>query len=380
MPRRLDPLPAARRGDLEIHRRHQCRADALSNLASPGVVGGALIVVGEDYGEGASVIQERTHAYALKSTLLLLDPRPELANMVRSVDRPFVPEGEHTGDHGAAHPRLPRARPLRLDNLAPGSRRARSRSRRASTMRLAHPPVTFRHEAQARAAYSGGAGRIAQHGLNERFRRHRHADIGLVVRRPHNNASQRVAAARLADIFGRARSAAGAQRHPLVPGDHRLRGASARCCWCWKGAQYVEKDIAIRRCAGIDARIEVQVDLLPGAGEYTVEGSRVAVFCERWLPSSRPDAERARGWRATRSAATHREGARRLCRGAPPGFCIGCPERPVFAAKARAAGGRAGASRPTSAAMRSPPSNPSARATPSRLRHEPLAAAPACRR
>ena len=35
-------------------------ADALSNLASPGVIGGALIVVGEDYGEGASVIQERS--------------------------------------------------------------------------------------------------------------------------------------------------------------------------------------------------------------------------------------------------------------------------------------------------------------------------------
>ena len=34
-------------------------ADALSNLASPGVIGGALIILGEDYGEGASVIQER---------------------------------------------------------------------------------------------------------------------------------------------------------------------------------------------------------------------------------------------------------------------------------------------------------------------------------
>ena len=42
-------------------------ADALSNLSSPGVKGGVLVVVGEDYGEGASVIQERTHAYALKS-------------------------------------------------------------------------------------------------------------------------------------------------------------------------------------------------------------------------------------------------------------------------------------------------------------------------
>src|SRR5687768_6226593 len=44
-------------------------ADALSNLSSPGVLGGALIIVGVDYGEGASVIQERTHAYALKSTM-----------------------------------------------------------------------------------------------------------------------------------------------------------------------------------------------------------------------------------------------------------------------------------------------------------------------
>src|SRR5512137_399503 len=39
-------------------------ADALSNLASPGVVGGAMIILGEDYGEGASVIQERSYAYA----------------------------------------------------------------------------------------------------------------------------------------------------------------------------------------------------------------------------------------------------------------------------------------------------------------------------
>jgi indolepyruvate ferredoxin oxidoreductase alpha subunit len=64
-------------------------ADALSNLSSPGVKGGALIVVGEDYGEGASVIQERTHAYALKSTMLMLDPRPDLGNMVRIVEHGF---------------------------------------------------------------------------------------------------------------------------------------------------------------------------------------------------------------------------------------------------------------------------------------------------
>jgi indolepyruvate ferredoxin oxidoreductase alpha subunit len=64
-------------------------ADALSNLSSPGVQGGALIIVGEDYGEGASVIQERTHAFALKSSLRLLDPRPDLPTLVRSVEKAF---------------------------------------------------------------------------------------------------------------------------------------------------------------------------------------------------------------------------------------------------------------------------------------------------
>ena len=46
-------------------------SDALSNLASAGVTGGALIVVGEDYGEGASVIQERSHAFAVKSSVCM---------------------------------------------------------------------------------------------------------------------------------------------------------------------------------------------------------------------------------------------------------------------------------------------------------------------
>src|SRR3954470_4770916 len=64
-------------------------ADALSNLSSPGVTGGALVVVAEAYGEGASVIQERTHAYALKSGMCLLDPRPDLAVMVRMVEEGF---------------------------------------------------------------------------------------------------------------------------------------------------------------------------------------------------------------------------------------------------------------------------------------------------
>src|SRR3954463_7533635 len=64
-------------------------SDALANLASSGVKGGALIILGEDYGEGASIMQERTHAFAMKSQMWLLDPRPQLPAITRMVEQGF---------------------------------------------------------------------------------------------------------------------------------------------------------------------------------------------------------------------------------------------------------------------------------------------------
>src|SRR6185295_5521335 len=64
-------------------------SDALSNLASAGVIGGALVVLGEDYGEGSSIIQERSHAFAMKSQMWLLDPRPNLPKIVDMVEQCF---------------------------------------------------------------------------------------------------------------------------------------------------------------------------------------------------------------------------------------------------------------------------------------------------
>ncbi|AXO63710.1 indolepyruvate ferredoxin oxidoreductase subunit alpha [Pseudomonas sp. phDV1] len=64
-------------------------SDALANLASGGVTGGALIIVGEDYGEGSSIMQERSHAFAMKSQMWLLDPRPNLPSIVQSVKDGF---------------------------------------------------------------------------------------------------------------------------------------------------------------------------------------------------------------------------------------------------------------------------------------------------
>src|SRR6516162_3920711 len=72
-------------------------ADALSNLSSGGVTGGALIIIGEDYGEGSSIMQERSHAFAMKSQMWLLDPRPNLPTVVDMVEKSFqLSEASHT--------------------------------------------------------------------------------------------------------------------------------------------------------------------------------------------------------------------------------------------------------------------------------------------
>src|SRR5207245_3009217 len=64
-------------------------SDALANLASGGVTGGALIIVGADEREGASIMQERSHPFAMKSQIWLMDPRPNLPCIVRAVENGF---------------------------------------------------------------------------------------------------------------------------------------------------------------------------------------------------------------------------------------------------------------------------------------------------
>ena len=119
-------------------------SDALSNVASGGVKGGALIIIGEDYGEGSSIMQERTHAFAMKSQIWLLDPRPNLTMIVDMVERGFELVGslEHACHAGTARAHLPSAGPFHCQGQCPPSAftvsdaleqsRARHRSDRAA--------------------------------------------------------------------------------------------------------------------------------------------------------------------------------------------------------------------------------------------------------
>ena len=183
-------------------------ADALSNLASPGVQGGALIIVGEDYGEGASVIQERTHAFAMKSSIWLFDPRPDLANIVNLVEKSFeLSEASST-------PVMMELR-IRACHMfgsfqakanKPAAVSAASRLPQPAAfdyMRLAHPPVTFAQETDKfRRRLPAAQEFIVKNGLNE-IRGPQQCDIGIIVQGGLFNAlNSRLEAAGLSDLYG----------------------------------------------------------------------------------------------------------------------------------------------------------------------------------
>jgi indolepyruvate ferredoxin oxidoreductase alpha subunit len=318
-------------------------ADALSNLASPGVTGGALIVVGEDYGEGASVIQERTHAYAMKSTMLMLDPRPELGNMVRIVEEGFA-LSEASNMPAILELRI-RACHVRgsfacKDNVAPSlsTRTPIAEPAAFDYARLAHPPVTFGHEKLKVAQRIPAAQRrIAERRLNETFEGEH--DVGLVVQGGLYNALVRTLQLfGLADAYGHSAVPIYVLNvtFPLVPDEVSAFAAGKRALLVLEEGQpeYIERELlATLHRRDLQTPLHGK-DLLPAAGEYTVEAiaGGLAAFVERYLPQV-PTAG-VRAWldgNAARRAAVA-EALRTPVPARPPGFCIGCPERPVFAA------------------------------------------------
>ncbi len=319
-------------------------SDALSNLSSPGVKGGALIVVGEDYGEGASVIQERTHAYALKSTMCLLDPRPDLGVMVRMVEEGF--RLSETSNMPCILELRIRACHVRgsfeaKDNRSPAvSTRALMQDPAGfDYAKLAHPPATFRQEKlKGEERIPAARQYIVDNRLNE-LMPGRHQDLGIIVQGGLYNALVRsLQQLGLADAFGASEIALLVLNVtcPLVPDQ------IAGFCTGKRGVivveegqpEYIEQEIAtLLRRRDIQTRLHGK-DLLPAAGEYSVEvlTQGLTQFAASYLPG--PATESARRWLAgnrERRAAVAAQLDKALPN-RPPTFCIGCPERPVFSA------------------------------------------------
>src|ERR1700693_1420926 len=149
-------------------------SDALANLASGGVMGGALIIVGAEYGEGSTIMQGRSHAFAMKSQMWLLDPRPNLPSIVRAVEQGFaLSEATNT----------PVMLELRIRAChVHGSFTAKDNVRPTFTLkdaienpsrdpsRIVLPPGSFLHEHEKiQKRWPAGLRFIQEHALNEFF-------------------------------------------------------------------------------------------------------------------------------------------------------------------------------------------------------------------
>jgi indolepyruvate ferredoxin oxidoreductase, alpha subunit len=319
-------------------------ADALSNLASPGVIGGVMIILGEDYGEGASVIQERSYAYAMKSSMWLLDPRPDLPTIVRCVEQGFeLSEASHapvmlelrirachvTGEFIARDNRPGRYSAL---NRLPGPPRF-------DYARLSHPPVTFIHERlKVEDRVPAAQAFIRKHKLNEMIGGDLD-DIGIVVMGGLTSAVLRaLERLGLADIFGASRVPILVLNvvYPLAPEELAVFCAGKRAVLVVEEGhpEYIEHALNVElRRADLRTRV-LGKGPLPKAGEYTAEVllNGLAAFLAEVRPAGLdPEAIVARvreivGDRPKVAAVLGELPAR------PPAFCTGCPERPVFSA------------------------------------------------
>jgi len=317
-------------------------SDALANLASGGVVGGALVIVGEDYGEGSSIMQERTHAFAMKSQVWLLDPRPNLPSMVAAVKHGFaLSEASHTpvmlmlrirachvhGRFVAAANRT--AEFLPEDALA---------SPRRDTARIALPPATYVHEQEkVNERWPAALEYIEEQGLNEVFEgASGFDDLGIVVQGGNYNALVRaLERLGLADVYGRSKVPIYVLNvtYPLVPKELVRFCAGKRAVLLVEEGQpnFIEQNLAtILRQADLQTALHGK-DVLAPAGEYTgaevLKGTRA--FLERY-GKVEPEAKPTRLAKVIPLAVATELSS--VVHGRPPGFCTGCPERPIFSA------------------------------------------------
>jgi indolepyruvate ferredoxin oxidoreductase alpha subunit len=311
-------------------------SDALSNVSSGGVTGGALVIVGEDYGEGSSIMQERSHAFAMKSQMWLLDPRPNLPSIVDSVEQAFcLSEASNT----------PVMLQLRVRSChMTGSFVAKNNVRPPLTVgeaaaapvrdldRIVLPPANFLHEVEKiEKRWPQGIAYVRDNKLNEWFGPEDSAEgIGLIVQGGlYNNLNRAMELIGLADAYGVSKLPIYCMNvvYPIIPEEVADFCKDKRAVLILEEGQpeFIEHELnTLVRRAGLDTRI-VGKEALPRSGEYTTEVIRkgLAKFLAAEAPALAPVLEAADPLPKPVAAEIPQR---------PAGFCTGCPERPIFTA------------------------------------------------
>jgi indolepyruvate ferredoxin oxidoreductase, alpha subunit len=327
-------------------------SDALANLASGGVMGGAMLIVGEDYGEGSSIMQERSHAFAMKSQVWLIDPRPNLESIVRAVEMGFeLSEASRT----------PVMLELRIRACHVHGRFATKANKRPAftlkdainhpqrdTSRIVLPPASYAQEQEKITERWPAAVKFIQdHQVNEFFAESAQ-DFGIVMQGGlYNSVLRSLELLGLADAFGNSRVPLYVLNitYPLIDAEFTRFCAGKRGILLVEEGQpdFIEQNVnTILRRADVQTRIHGK-DLLPMAGEYTggVVLKAVARFIEKYAPALLEGRDLPKGAQPASTGLATLEGnpkafaisaAVAQVQGRPPSFCTGCPERPIFTA------------------------------------------------
>ncbi len=313
-------------------------SDALANLSSAGVNGGALVIVGEDYGEGSSIMQERTQAFAMKSQFWLLDPRPNLPSIVKAVGDGF----ELSEVSNTPVMLIVRIRSCHVtgsfacrDNQRPKlTVREAVANPRSDFARVVLPPMSYVQEQEkVRHRWPAAEKYIVEKGLNEFFGPEG-GKFGVVVQGGmYNGVIRALQRLGLADLTGETQVPLYVMNvtWPMVASeflgwaqgkDHILVVEEGQ-------PEFIETQLgSFLYRAGAAARLHGK-GIFPMAGEYT--GTVMLNGMQAFLKIAAPEMLPA----AVRAPNTDKPQIPDLSKTVPirpPGFCVGCPERPIFAA------------------------------------------------
>ncbi len=318
-------------------------SDALANLASGGVLGGALIIVGEDYGEGSSIMQERTHAFAMKSQIWLLDPRPNLKLIVEMVEKGFE-LSEATSTPVMLELRIRAChvygRFTAKDNRRPSMTvQQAAENPRSDTSRVVLPPALFMHEKEkVHERWPAAVRFIEENQLNEFFPGS-HLQVGLIMQGGmYNTVMRALERLGVADSFGQTEVPLYVLNvtYPLIESELVRFCKDKNAVLLIEEGQpdYIEQAVnSILRKQSVRARLYGK-EVLPPAGEYTgdavLQGLRE--FFKRVAPAVIRTGADPTGALEQLREQTAIKALTANVPPRPPGFCTGCPERPIFSA------------------------------------------------
>jgi indolepyruvate ferredoxin oxidoreductase alpha subunit len=317
-------------------------SDALTNLASGGVTGGALIILGEDYGEGSSIPQERSHAFAMKSQIWLLDPRPNLPSIVAAVESGFeLSEASNTPVMLQVRIRACHVHGqfVAKDNRKPEfTLREALETPRRDVNRIVLPPASMLQDRQKLEQRWPAAVRfIVERKLNEFFGPGE-AEIGIILQGGMYNAVIRALQyLGLANAYGETQVPLYVLNVTYPLADDEVAGfcAGKRAVIVVEEGhpEYIEQQISlILRRRDLNTALAGK-GMLPLGGDYTA--SVLAGGLKDFIETHRPALLRNSPPVPNADATLASPQVRALASVVPPrpaGFCTGCPERPIFAA------------------------------------------------